>query len=76
MTIRVGDDYVKKEEKVEEEQQFVRLLDIRQNEHYGDIMMFLNERSPLSVKVSSKKIEMFSLKKTDAIDISVAFPKI
>ena len=64
----------KKEKKSEE--QYVKLLDICSNEHYGDIMMFLNKKSPLSVRVSSKRAELFSLKKTSVIEISMEFPKI
>ena len=38
--------------------------------------MFLNKRSPLRVKVKSRKAELFYLKKNDAIEISVSFPQI
>jgi hypothetical protein len=38
--------------------------------------MFLNKRCPLSVKVKSKKAELFLLMKTDAVEISMNFPKI
>ena len=38
--------------------------------------MFLNKKSPLSVRVSSKRVELFSLKKTSVIEISMEFPKI
>ena len=54
----------------------MKLLDLRQNEHYGDIMMFLNKRSPLQLKVGSKYAELFYLRKTDAINISMLFPDI
>lgn len=57
-------------------QQYVKLIEIRRNEHFGDILMFLNKRSPLSVKVKSKIAELFLLKKTDAVEISMSFPKI
>ena len=54
----------------------IRIIDIRKNEHFGDILMFLNERSPLYVKVKSKKTELFFLKKTDAIEILSSYPNI
>ena len=38
--------------------------------------MFLNRRSPLSMKVKSKNAELFLLNKTDAVEISMSFPKI
>ena len=61
---------------IDEDDHYVKLLDICRNEHYGDIMMFLNQRSPLSVRVSSRIVELFSLKKTDVIEISMLFPNI
>ena len=38
--------------------------------------MFLNKRSPLSMKVKTKYAELFLLNKTDAVEISMSFPKI
>ena len=57
-------------------QQYVKIIEIRKNEHFGDILMFLNRRSPLSVKVKSNTAELFLLNKTDAIEISMSFPNI
>ena len=57
-------------------QQYVKIIEIRKNEHFGDILMFLNRRSPLSMKVKSKTAELFLLNKTDAVEISMSFPKI
>ena len=54
----------------------IQILEIRKNEHFGDILMFLNRKSPLSVKVKSKIVELFLLKKTDAVRISMSYPKI
>jgi len=55
---------------------YVRILCIRENEHFGDVMMFLEQRSPLRVRVKSKKSELFFLKKMDAIKISTSYPNI
>ena len=52
-----------------------RVLEIRKNEHFGDILMFLNQRSPLCLKVKSKKAELFFLNKADAIGISTSYPQ-
>ena len=61
---------------VRKTQNYIKIIEIRRNEHFGDILMFLNKRSPLSVKVKSKVCELFLLKKTDAVEISMNFPKI
>ena len=55
---------------------YVRILGIRENEHFGDVLMFLEERSPLRVRVRSKKCELFFLRKIDALKISTAYPNI
>ena len=57
-------------------QQYVKIIEIRKNEHFGDILMFLNRRSPLSMKVKSKIAELYLLNKTDAVEISMSFPNI
>ena len=62
-----------KEEK--EDIQYFRILEIRRNEHFGDILMFLDYRSPLSLKVKSKKAELFFLNREDAIGISTNYPQ-
>ena len=63
-------------EEKEENIQTYKILEIRKNEHFGDILMFLNQRSPLTLRVKSKKSELFFLNKTDAIDISTSYPTI
>ena len=50
-------------------QQYVKIIEIRKNEHFGDILMFLNRRSPLSMKVKTKNAELFLLNKTDVVEI-------
>ena len=50
-------------------QQCIKINEIRRNEYFGDILMFLNKRSLLSVKVKTKVCELFLLKKTDAVEI-------
>ena len=34
---------------------YLKILDIRKNEHFGALLMFLNKRSPLSLRVKTKK---------------------
>ena len=63
-------------DKEKDEIRYVKILCIRENEHFGDVMMFLEKRSPLRVRVKSKKVELFFLKKMDAINISISYPNI
>ena len=68
-----GKTHIKsKQEKVIVE--YVKILEIRKNEHFGDILMFLDRRSPLTVRVKSNKTELFYLEKTDAVEIASTFP--
>ena len=54
----------------------IKILDIRKNEHFGDVFMFLNKKSPLYVRVKSNKVDLLLLKKLDALDISYNYPDI
>ena len=74
-------NYTKNNSKVKNEikklnKKQMNIINLRKNEHYGDILMILNERSPLTVKVKSKKAELFFLQKTDATEISNKYPNI
>ena len=55
---------------------YVKILNIRANEHFGDVLMFLEKRSPLCVRVKTKTAELFFLKKLDAINISSSYQNI
>ena len=63
-------------EKITQNITYVKIVWIRQNEHFGDVLMFLEQRSPLRVRVRSKKSELFFLKKLDAIQISTSYPNL
>ena len=70
-----------KEKEVEEFEKkknisYIRIVGIRKNEHFGDVLMFLGQKSPLRVRVKSKKCELFFLKKIDAIKISTSYQNI
>ena len=54
----------------------IKIIDLRKNEHFGDILMILNEKSPLTIKVKSQKAELFFLQKTEATEISNRYPHI
>ena len=61
---------------IKPQNQYIKIIEIRKNEHFGDILMFLNKKSPLRVIVKSKNCELLLLKKTVAVEISMSFPKI
>ena len=56
--------------------QFLHILDILKNEHFGELYMFLNKPCPLSLRVKSKKVDLFLLRKKDAINIKKDYPNI
>ena len=62
--------------KIKEEIKYVRILGIRKNEHFGDVLMFLEQRCPLRLRVRTKKCELFFLRKMDAIKISTSYQNI
>ena len=66
----------KNENAFNENKKKIKILDIRKNEHFGDVFMFLNKKSPLYVKVRSKKADLLLLRKLDAISITNKFPDI
>ena len=55
---------------------YIKILAIRENEHFGDVLMFLEQKSPLRVRVKSLKCELFFLKKIDAVKISTFYQNI
>jgi len=64
------------EEFEESNYQFINIVNITKNESYGIVYMFLSKPSPLSLRVKSKKAELFLLRKSDAASISKKFPNI
>ena len=78
--VGMSNNYTTNEEESEEEEiieyQNLKILDIRKNEHFGDVLMLSNERSPLTAIVKSRKAELFYLNKKDALEISTSYPQI
>jgi len=69
----------KEEEIIVEENvnvQEIKIVEIRKNEHFGDALMFLNERCPLIVRVRTKLAELLVLRKMEAIEIYSVYPNI
>ena len=56
--------------------QFLNILDILKNEHYGIVYMFLKKPAPLSLRVKSKYCQLFLLRKNDSMQISKAYPNV
>ena len=56
--------------------QYLKILDIRKNEHFGCVFMTLNKPCPLSLQVKSKIAELFLLKKEQAVNLSKSYPNI
>ena len=67
---------IKPDKKENKNIRYLKVLDIRKNEHFGETLMFFNERSFLNAKVKSKKAELFFLKKEEVIKIFSSFPNI
>ena len=61
---------------IKDNKKMIKVLDIRKNDHFGDVYMFLNKKSPLYVRVKSNKADLLLLKKLDALNISSNYPNI
>jgi len=56
--------------------QIIKIIDIRKNEHYGDIQILLDQTSPFTLKVRTRIAELLLLRKHDALIMSKNFPNI
>ena len=54
----------------------INIIQLRAKEHFGDALMFLNERCPLKVKIRTKTAELLILRKMEAIEIYSIYPNI
>jgi CRP-like cAMP-binding protein len=54
----------------------LKILHVYRNEHFGEIYMCKRMRCPVDLKVSSRECELFSLSKTDFIELNEEYPKI
>jgi CRP-like cAMP-binding protein len=52
------------------------IMKIFKFEHFGDILIFSNQKSPVSIKVGNRATELFFITKKDLIAISSEFPEI
>ena len=56
--------------------QIIKIIDIRKNEHFGDVHLFLEKPSPFTLKVKSRIAELLLLRKSSAIFMSKNFHNI
>ena len=54
----------------------IKIIEIRAKEHFGDALMFLNERCPIFAKVRTKTAELLILRKMEAFEIYSIYPNI
>ena len=55
----------KKEDKKKADSIYLRVHDIHKNEDYGDIFMAYRRRSPFALRVKSRRVKLFVIKKND-----------
>jgi hypothetical protein len=55
---------------------YIKVIDIRKNENFGGLYMFLRRPSPLSLRVRSKIAELYLLSKKDIFSISKLYRNI
>ena len=55
---------------------YLKIVDIRKNEHFGCVFMTMKKPCPLSLQVKSKIVELFLLKKDKALNVSRNYPNI
>ena len=55
---------------------YIPILDLLKNEYFGDLLMFSNIENPLSLRVKSKRVELYVLRKKDALSIKKDYPNI
>ena len=52
-----------------------KVIDLRKNEHFGDILVEANERCPFNLKVASKFCDLLLFKKEDFNEVKEEFPE-
>ncbi len=54
----------------------IKIFDVRKNDNFGEVNMFLEKPSPFTLKAKSRIVEVFLLNKQEATIISKNFPNI
>ena len=73
-----GSDYLKNEPIRNEKgnYKYIKIIDIRKNENFGGLYMFMRRPSPLSLKVKSKFAELYLIPKKDIFEIAKNYSNI
>ena len=58
------------------EMHYLKIFDYHKNEHFGNLLMFLNQCSPANFRIKSNKADLLLLPKINAFEISVRYPNI
>ena len=71
-------DFAKEESDLKrlENYEIVKIFDVRKNENFGEVHMFLQKPSPFTLKAKSRIVEILLLRKNEATIISNNFPNI
>ena len=64
------------ETKIHGDNHLIKIIDIRKNEHFGDVQMLLQKPCPFTIIAKSRIAEILLLRKNDVIILSKAFPNI
>lgn len=71
-------DFTRKESDLNrlENYEIIKIFDVRKNEYFGDVHMFLERPSPFTLKTKSRIAQILLLRKQDVMKLSESFPNI
>ena len=71
-------DFSRKESDINiyDDYETIKIFDIRKNDNFGEVNMFLDKPSPFTLKAKTRIVEVFLLRKQEALIISNNFPNI
>ena len=74
--ININSSFLKEPKEKEINFLHLKILEIRKGENFGGLLLFLNRRTSLTLRVKTKKADLYFLKKIDAVEISSSYPNI
>ena len=75
-TVNINSSFFKEEKEKKINFLHLKILEIRKGEHFGGLLLFLNRRTSLTLRVKTKKADLYFLKKIDVVEISSSYPNI
>ncbi len=60
---------IREEKKKSENNVYLKIHDIHKNEDFGDIYMFFGKRSPFALRVKTKRVKLYAIKKTNFTEL-------